>query len=783
MTATNAGNLADRYTRNDIRYDTHAMTATNAGNLADRSGQLHSLYAEAEAILSQTGQIRSDLYTECFKMSSEIILFLDTLNPLQLQSDKNSKIAKGVYYTSAEILVRSVGLGNPKPTLEDNERNNLFVALAHLKKCITIEPLSPKFKELFKIVVIYLCNKSFNFKENIQMLNHLLFVEACDPQIHLTIGFNYQNDNDFDNAIKHFKMALGLVELLEVQEGIVEDRKKLLLTFKLRCLSAIGNIYYSLQDRDTSLYYQKIAFTLDSRDPNINNQLGVLYTELRIVDKAVYHYNRGIEFVDNLKLSDDRDQVLASLNMNMGLAECYNCNFVKAIACYDKALKYKPRLSLAYQNKLLDSNYISHLITDQFYISKMHKRLGKIYPKVHSDWKTTCPGYTVNQDVCLSSRLNEFKALGAGKRKLRIGFVSGDFICHPVSYFTNCIFDLIDYDSFDVFTYSVKVINLHDMLPKCTCRIAKGKGPEDLKKMIQDDKIDILFDLSGHTGDNRLDTFVLKPAPIQITYCGYPNTTGLKCMDYRITDHVADNIELASKYYSEKLLFMPHSFLCYTPGTGKDLSLVPDVTEPPHVKNGYVTFGTFNRLNKVNQRVINTWKDILIKSGTCRLVIKTKEFLTDSIREAFFANFDPDTTKRIEVLGYSNTYLDHLPDYNKIDLCLDTFPYAGTTTSCEALLMGVPIITLFDNVKYYHSQNVTSSLLRASGLPEYIAESQDSYVDLALKLSRELSDTPNCNLKSDTRNKFYTGHVCNYQEFVTDFENLLFDTYRDHHKA
>jgi predicted O-linked N-acetylglucosamine transferase (SPINDLY family) len=301
------------------------------------------------------------------------------------------------------------------------------------------------------------------------------------------------------------------------------------------------------------------------------------------------------------------------------------------------------------------------MIEDPMYIAKLHKNINKIYPKVVSNYKESLPTYVKKNE-------NEI---------INIGFVSGDFICHPVSYFITSILKNIDYTKFNITCYTCKIVQLHDQFPNCKWRVIKGVDDKGLFKIISEDKIDVLFDLSAHTGDNRLDTFVLKPAPIQISFCGYPGSSGIKSMDYHITDKIADS-KKSEKYYTEKLLYMPHSFLNYTPTLG--LEKLTGLSEQPYTKNKYITFGCFNRFNKVNPMVIKTWEKLLQEIPTARFVIKTKEFSTDSIKKQFLNAFtDQSVLERVEILQYSDTYFEHLNDYNLIDVALDTFPYSGTT--------------------------------------------------------------------------------------------------------
>ncbi len=727
-------------------------------------------YNDAQHELLKTGQLNNEKYVECIKKSTGLIKYLDTLN--QFQIARNKEEIKTTYYISAELLVRTVGLHMNRVSFQEHEKNTLYISIAHLRRVLNIEPFHTKARELFKLVFMYLTIFNSNVEENLSYLNQVLMVDPCDYQLHYNFGFMYQRANKLDSSLYHYKLAIGIIDMLAKGESN-PDALNALKQFKVKCLNGLGGLYFTIQDRDLSMYYFTLAHEIDPLDPDINNQIGVVYTELRFTDKAIEYYQKGIEHYQRAHISIDKEMLIASMYMNMGLAKCYECDFTGAIECYNQALKYKPRLSLAYQNKLLDVNYISHQIEDPMYVSKLHKAINKIYPIVIDDYKIGCPNYKVNNEVVrCKSKADLIKKGG----KLNIGFVSGDFICHPVAYFIHSVLRNINYDLFNVFCFSAKVVKLDDMFKNCKWFVVKNLSNEELKALIQSHNIDILFDLSAHTGDNRLDTFVLKPAPIQISYCGYPNSAGIRSMDYRITDKFCDS-EKSQKYYQEKLIFMKNCFLAYTPSTGIDN--LPNLREQPCVENGYITFGCFNRYNKINQMVISVWERVLEEIPNARFVIKTKEFLTPKLKQQFFDSFkNKNVLSRVEVLNYSDTYGEHLDDYNKMDVSLDTFPYAGTTTSCESLMMGVPVLTLFDNVRNYHSQNVTSSLLKNSNLDEYITYSQNEYVRKAVKLAKNIENLKD--LKRQVREKFVNGYVCNYKEFIDNFENLLINTYKTH---
>jgi tetratricopeptide (TPR) repeat protein len=764
MTSTETNNLTFLQTVNDIE------------TYLSENKDLKQLYESAQKILTNEKRIDNDKYIECIKRCNVLIKYLDELNPFVVERYKEE--IKTTYYISAELLVRTVGLHNNRGNFNTNEKNTLYIAVAHLRKTLNLEPFHKNAREMFKLVFMYLTIFNPNAEENIALLNQILVVDPCDYQLHYNLGFMYHRTNKLDSSVYHYKLAIGILDLMMANYKL--DNKKdddsglnVLKQFKVKCLNGVGSVYFTIQDRNTALYYFNLAYDIDPLDPDVNNQIGVVYTELRFTDKAIDHYMRGIENYQRAHISVDKDMLIASMYMNMGLAKCYECDFIGAIDGYNQALKFKPRLSLAYQNKLLDSNYISHLIEDPMYIARIHKAINKIYPVVIDDYKIGCPNYKIKDEILKSKSRND---LIKSNVKINIGFVSGDFICHPVAYFLHSILKYINYDLFNVTCYSVKIVELKNMFPKCNWAVVKNLSNEDFKKRIQQDNIDILFDMSAHTGDNRLDTFVLKPAPIQISYCGYPNSSGIRSMDYRITDKYCDS-EKSQKYYQEKFIFMDKTFLAYTPSMG--IENIPELTEQPLVKNGYITFGTFNRYNKINSMVIGVWEKILKAIPNARFAIKTKEFLTPKLKKQFLDTFkDKSVLDRVIILPYSDTYTEHLPDYNKIDIALDTFPYSGTTTSCESLMMGVPVLTIFDNVRHYHSQNVTTSLMKNCGLDEYITTSQEEYINKAIYFSKNLDKLHN--LKTDVRRHFVNSPICNYTEFVNEFEEKLYTIYKKH---
>jgi predicted O-linked N-acetylglucosamine transferase (SPINDLY family) len=321
-------------------------------------------------------------------------------------------------------------------------------------------------------------------------------------------------------------------------------------------------------------------------------------------------------------------------------------------------------------------------------------------------------------------------------RKLRLGYVSPDLREHPVISFLEPILRQHDRTQFEVFGYSTvaapDATTARLRLLMDQWRDIAGLDPEAAAELIRQDGIDILVDVAGHTTDHALLVFARKPAPVQVTWLGYPDTTGLEAMDYRVTDAISDPPGQTESWHSEQLLRLPQSFLCY--GASAES---PDVGPLPALANGYVTFGCFNNFRKTSEPAIQLWAQLLRALPTARLLLKSQ-----GLDHAQTAQRQRDRlvragvdAGRIEIDGSHYSKRLHLDCYNRVDLALDPFPYHGTTTTCDALWMGVPVITLAGR---NHVARVGTSLVTHLGFPEWSAETPEAYVAKGLELAGDL---------------------------------------------
>ncbi len=356
--------------------------------------------------------------------------------------------------------------------------------------------------------------------------------------------------------------------------------------------------------------------------------------------------------------------------------------------------------------------------------------------------------------------------LPAGDDKLNIGYVSGDFSGHSVGLFMNHVLAAHDAAHFRVHCYASNSGD-DDMTRKIRqsvhqYRDIRDMSDEDFAAQVRRDGIHILVDLSGHTRNGRLAAFVLRPAPLQMTWLGYPNSTGLAALDYRISDGYAE--AEGGTLYTEELLRLPQSFLCF--GAFQER---PRQARPPLVERGHVTFGSFNDTRKLTPDVIRTWSAILQQLPDSRLVIKARlageAVVQENIRREFARHGIE--AQRLELRGFTESREAHLDSYREIDIALDTFPYNGTTTTCEALWMGVPVVTLVGRV---HAQRVSYSILKNIGIEETVAETEAAYIEQALALARDpaLLEGLRRRIPGAIRNSI----LCDPQRFTRQLENL-----------
>ena len=658
-------------------------------------------------------------------------------------------------YTETDITMnRSIFL--PRHETYFKKAIDYFVLM--LRVTVKNELASTQLTSIFTHLCYYMDQKG-DTGAALATLQQALFWIPESTCIHYNLAFVYHKLNRLEQSVIHYKLGCTLLERVK-DTSRSEDIDLLVSSY-----NGLSGVYRSVKQWPEALYYLLRAKDLKPEDPDVMNQLGVVYTEMRRTDLAEIAYTSGIRAAESVKKSgSDPNTLLADLYMNLGHMHSYNGDNTLAMEAYNKSIALNPKSRLAFQNKLMNMTYIFDLLPDG-YILQQHKKANLLFAK----------GNPLGLSTNATNATNANSRSGSGEisrsgQSLRIGFVSGDFICHPVSFFINSFLKNFDTTRFTVTCYSECVIN--GEFQNVKYRIIKGMSAQKVVDQVKDDNIDILVDLSGHTAFNRLDVFALRAAKVQVSYIGYPYSTGLTEMDYRITDTLCDNLQVSQPMYTERLVQLPGCFLCYTPGFITDpVTYVSPFLESSRRK---LTIGCFNRLNKINDKLIGILDTLLDTFPEVHLTFKTKALINKTVRAKFLAKFNDSFHPRITVLDCTISHEAHMVTYNDIDIAIDTFPYSGTTTSCEALWMGVPVITMYDTVNYFHAQNVTASILLNSSpvLERFVCKSPEDVVRCVGGLLDE-PDEFYRDLKHTTKDLFRNGPVCDGPGHTRRLEDMF----------
>jgi protein O-GlcNAc transferase len=351
-------------------------------------------------------------------------------------------------------------------------------------------------------------------------------------------------------------------------------------------------------------------------------------------------------------------------------------------------------------------------------------------------------------------------------RRLRIGFVAADFGVNPIGFLVLPLLEHLDKMRCEITCYFDRpkgdVLTARFRAASDQWQVTHGMPTPEVVELVRNDAIDVLIDLMGHLGD-RLPVFAQRPAPLQATWFGYVGTTGLAAIDFLIADrfHVQPPDE---RFYTESILRMPHGYACYGPP-----AYAPPVSGLPALARGRVTFGCFNNPAKYSERILGAWSTILRRVPTATLLLKYGGLHTPAVQQRLLARFgrlgiEP---QRIIFQGWS-PHVELLERYAEVDLALDTHPYSGGVTTCEALWMGVPVITFPG--KTFAGRHATSHLINA-GYPQFVAQDVEGYVELAVQWAGRLEEL--AVIRTNLREQMRRSPLCDGDKFARDFLNLL----------
>jgi len=426
---------------------------------------------------------------------------------------------------------------------------------------------------------------------------------------------------------------------------------------------------------------------------------GQLSSALRFLDQAIALDGESVEAHNN------RGGVLCGLG-----------RAAEGIDAFASALRRRPDDPAAWDNLLLASHLVPTVTPEA--AADLHRAWGRRVEASTAITRIPPP-------------------LARAGRPLRIGYVSGDLRRHPVAAFIEPVLAHHDRDRYQVLAYATSAggdeVTTRLRAKADDFRAIAHLSDDEGARLIAADRVDVLVDLSGHTRGNRLGLFARRPAPLQIAYLGYPGTTGLRRMDFRITDAWADPPGTTEPLHTEALLRVSGGFLCYGGADlGADAAPLPAGDRPGRSGRGRpFTFGSFNHLSKLGPTVVRAWARILTGVPRARLLLKAHGLSDPEARAAVRAAFEKERVdpRRIDLEAHLAEITDHLRRYDDVDLALDPFPYSGTTTTCEALSMGTPVLTLAGRA---HVSRVSAALLAQVGLPDLVASSEEDYVRRAV---------------------------------------------------
>ena len=418
-------------------------------------------------------------------------------------------------------------------------------------------------------------------------------------------------------------------------------------------------------------------------------------------DAAEAHYLRALEI----------DPGLAVAAYNYGILLEKLARGGEAVRYYRRAIEIDPGFRIAHSNLL-------------FALTRSDETTPEAVFREHLEWARQHA-----EPLTAKSQPHARRARGT---RLRVGYVSPDFRDHPVTYFFEPVLEHHDRSRFETYCYSdVRVPDARTRRMRELAdawRDTRALSDEALADLVRSDRINILVEFTGHTRDERLLVFARRPAPIQITWMGYPNTTGISAMDYRISDHYADPPGMTEALHSERLLRLPEIYMPFAVPL-EDAPLQP----PPMLERGFATFGSFNSAAKLTDSMLRVWGRILRSVPSARLLIldipegRARERITTLI-----ASEGVDAS-RVEMRGRLD-YREFWDAYNEVDVALDTHPCSGTTTTAHTLWMGVPVVTLPGRA---HASRVALTMLTNAGLARWVAASENEYVAIAADLARE----------------------------------------------
>jgi predicted O-linked N-acetylglucosamine transferase (SPINDLY family) len=619
------------------------------------------------------------------------------------------------------------------------------------------------------------------YDEALQAYKNNIKITREDYETYNNIGLIYFNKKLYMKALKN------LYRSLKINKNNGDAHNNIGCT-----LVALGKV------KESEIYF-KTAITLNNNLTSAYFNLASTYKELGEITKSKMYANKCLE--------NDKNYYLA-INL-LGVINEIEGNLIEAEDKYKKCIEINDKYSQSYSNLAnIQKKYGNLTLAKRLYeksisidseVAEYYNNYGNILKdegdyfdainlykkaleinnndmKIHSNL-IFCLNYHTDLKDDGKKEVEKYSKImrSNGKKnsrlidnkKIRIGFVSADLYKHPVSYFLKTVLKNINKERYEIYTYYNNTIEDEETIniKKYVNNWVNINFKKDIEvvSLIEQDNIDILIDLSGHTAGNRLGVFTYKPAPIQITWLGYCATTGIKEIDYLIADEcvIPRNEE---KYFTEKILRMPDVYFCFSKPEF-DIK----VEQLPAIKNGFITFGCFNNASKITDDLIIVWSEILKSIENSKIILKSKQFNDDIYVEKIINIFEKnDVNKNKITFLKSSERNNYLRQYNLIDISLDTFPYPGATTTIESLWMGVPVVAIKGNS--FLSRNGETILLN-SGMENWISQDKNDYINKAIKYKNDIESLSV--LRKELRTKLINSNIFNDLKYIKNYEILL----------
>ncbi|MDP9175597.1 MAG: tetratricopeptide repeat protein [Planctomycetota bacterium] len=660
----------------------------------------------------------------------------------------------------------------------------------------------------------------------LNLISRSLSLKPNNSAAHINLGNALKDKGQRDAAVAAYRQAIALQpnspeahnnlgnvwkDQGNLNESIAAYRQAIALKPNYpEALNNLGNVFREKRQLDDAIDCYRAAIALMPNNPELHNNLAIALRGKGLLDEAIDAYLRAIsikpdypEAYNNLgNARKDNGQTSHAIavyrqaiflnpnypeaHSNLGAALIEIGDLDHAVAALQKAIALKPNYSDAYNNLAIALKDRGEL-DDALAAAHQAMALKPESPSAHSNLVYTLhfhPDYDARAIAEEHRRWNHQHAAPLTKeiqphandrnpaRRLRIGYISPDFREHPVGRFILPLFANHDPTQFEVFAYSQ--VAAPDSLTQQirsntqTWRSIVGLSDAQCADLIRQDKIDILIDLTMHMARNRLLVFARKPAPVQLTYLAYCSTTGLQTIDYRLSDPHLDPPSTDLSVYSEQTIRLPETYWCYQPSIA-----LREITPLPALKRGHITFGCLNNFCKVSHPTLETWSKILRDVPTSHLLLHTQEGVhRQRVRDHLEKEGIDPTRIRFVPFQSAEKYFDL---YHQIDITLDTTPYSGGTTTCDALWMGVPVITLSGKTAVGRGGQ---SILTNLGLPELITTTPETYAETATQLATNLPRL--IEFRATLRPRMQKSSLMNAKRFAKNVESAYRQIWQTH---